>query len=139
MIIKQLMHKELVTCSPSETCHDAAKKMKDNNVGTILIVEEGMKLKGILTDRDIALNVVGDSKDPRTTVVSEIMRPNPVSINSEMDIESALSTMSKENVRRLPVTQEGRLIGILSSADVASELKEEFDQFISLEQAYAKS
>ncbi|OGW35674.1 MAG: hypothetical protein A2010_06680 [Nitrospirae bacterium GWD2_57_9] len=138
MIVKQLMQKELVTCNPSDSVHDAAAKMKDYGVGAVLIVDEGMNLRGILTDRDIALSVVGDSKDPRTAIVSDIMTPNPTSISSDIDIESALKTMSSENVRRLPVTQDGRVIGLLSTSDLATEIKEEFDQFLSLEQAFAK-
>lgn len=138
MFIKQLMQKQLVTCSPSSTVHDAAAKMKEYNVGSVLIVEEGQKLKGILTDRDIALNVVGDSKDPRSTIVSDIMTADPISINSDADVEFALKTMSQGNVRRLPVTQDGKVIGLLSSADLAVEIKEEFDQFIGLEEAFAK-
>lgn len=132
------MHKQLISCLPSDSVHDAAVKMKDYNVGAILVLDEGKGLKGILTDRDIALGVVGDSLDLKTARVSDVMTSNPVSISSDSDIETALSTMSRENVRRLPVTQDGQIVGLISTADLASELKEEFDQFISLEQAFAK-
>ncbi len=138
MIVKNLMQKNVVTCLPSTSVHDVAGLMKDNDVGSVLIVENGGMLKGIVTDRDIALNVAADSKDSRSTSISEVMTPNPNTINSDEDIESALKIMSKGNIRRLPVTQNGKLVGLLSSADLAVELKEEFDQFISLEEAIAK-
>ncbi len=132
------MQKNLVTCSPSESIHDAAAKMKEYNIGSILIVEDGSKLKGILTDRDIALNVAAESKDPQTTIVADIMKPDPISINLSADVNDALKTMSKANVRRLPVMEDGKVVGLLSSSDLAAEIKEEFDEFISLEEAYAK-
>ncbi len=138
MIVKNLMQKNVVTCSPSTNVHDVAGLMKDNNVGSVLIVEDGGMLKGIVTDRDIALNVAADSKDSRSTAISEVMTPNPNTISSDEDIESALKIMSKGNIRRLPVTQNEKLVGLLSSADLAVELKKEFDQFISLEEAIAK-
>jgi CBS domain-containing protein len=138
MIVRQLMHKELVTVSPSATIHDVASKMKEFNVGSVLIVEEGWKLKGILTDRDITLTVAADSKDPRTTYAYDVMTADPITINSDADADSALRIMNKANIRRLPVMENGKLVGLLSSADLAAEIKEEFTQFIGLEEAFAK-
>lgn len=138
MIVKQLMQKDVITCSPSETIHQAAVKMKKYDIGSVLIVEDGSKLKGILTDRDIALNIGADSKNPETTAVSAIMTQNPVSINFNADVDDALKAMNKANVRRLPVVEDGNLVGLLSSADLAVEIKEELDQFIGLEGALAK-
>lgn len=137
MTINKLMQKKLVTCLPSTSIHDIAAKMKDHQVGSILVVEDGGKLKGIVTDRDIALSV-GDARDLGTTYASDIMTSDPVTIGADADFESALKTMRKENIRRLPVVQNGQLVGLLSSADVATEIKEEFDQFIGLEEAFAK-
>ncbi len=138
MIVRQLMQKELITCQPSATVHDAAAKMKEHNVGSVLIVEDGWKLKGILTDRDITLTVAADSKDPRTTFVYDVMTPDPITVNAQADVDSALRIMNKANIRRLPVTEDGKLVGLLSSADLAAEIKEEFSQFIGLEEAFAK-
>ena len=138
MMVKQLMQKDAITCSPSETIHQAAVKMKQYDIGSVLIVEDGSKLKGILTDRDIALKLGAESKDPETTFVSDIMTPNPVSINLNADVDEALKAMNTANVRRLPVMEDGNLVGLLSSADVATEIKEELDQFIGLEGSLAK-
>jgi CBS domain-containing protein len=112
--------------------------MKEFNVGSVLIVEEGWKLKGILTDRDIALTVAADSKDPQRTYVYDVMTADPITINSDADVDSALRIMNKANIRRLPVTENGKLVGLLSTADLATEIKDEFTQFIGLEEAFAK-
>jgi CBS domain-containing protein len=112
--------------------------MKEHDVGSVLIVDEGWRLKGILTDRDIALAVAADSKDPRITCVCDIMTPDPVTINIDADLDSAMRIMHKARIKRLPVTENGKLAGFISSDDVAAAFKEEFDQFIGLEMAYAK-
>ena len=138
MKVRQLMHTELVTILPNATLHDAALKMKEKKVGSILIVEDTEKLKGIVTDRDITLAVAADFKDPKTTFASDIMSKEPVTIQSDADVDYALRIMSESNVRRLPVCESEKLIGILSSADVATEIREELNQFIGLEEAFAK-
>ncbi len=138
MTVRQKMQKELVTVLPSSSVHEAALKMKEHRVGSVLVVEEGWKLKGLLTDRDIAIAVAADSKDPKTTYACEIMTLDPITINADADIDSALRIMNRATIRRLPVTENGKLVGLLSSADVATEIREEFDQFVGLEEAFAK-
>lgn len=138
MLVKQLMQKELVTISPLATIHDAASKMKEQNVGSVLVVDEGWKLKGILTDRDIALYAAADSKDPRSVHAYDIMTPDPITVDADADVDSALRIMNRANVRRLPVTENGKLAGILSSADLAAEIKQEFSRFMGLEEVLAK-
>lgn len=137
MLIKNIMQKQVVSCPPSTSVHDVAGMMKDRNVGSVLI-SEGESLKGIVTDRDIALRLAADSMDPLTTPISRIMTPNPDTITADADIDSALQIMSKGSIRRLPVTQDGKLVGLLSSADLAVEIKQEVDQFLSLEESIAK-
>jgi CBS domain-containing protein len=132
------MRKELITILPFATIHDAASKMKEQNVGSVLVVDEGWKLKGILTDRDIALYVAADSKDPRSVHAYDIMTPDPITVDADADVDSALRIMNRANVRRLPVMENGKLAGILSSADLAAEIKQEFSQFMGLEEVLAK-
>lgn len=138
MKVNKLMNKELVTIPNSATIHDAAVRMKEMNVGSVLIVDEDGKLEGIVTDRDIALAVAASSKDPHKVCAYDIMTDEPITIQSDADLDFALRTMSTGNVRRLPVCEDGKLVGMLSSADVASEIREEIDQFISLEENIAK-
>lgn len=138
MLARQIMQKDLITVLPSSTLHDAAVKMKEYHVGSVLVVDEGWKLKGILTDRDIAMTVAADSRDPRSISVNDAMTADPRTINSDADVESALKIMNRAHVRRLPVTESGKLVGLLSSADLAAEMKDEFSQFIGLEEVFAK-
>lgn len=138
MMIRQLMQKELVTILPTSSVHDAAMKMKEHNIGSVLITDEGWKLKGILTDRDIAMAVAADSKDSKATCVCDIMTQDPITINADADFDSAMRIMHKAKIRRLPVTENGKLVGLVSSDDVAAAFKEEFDEFIGLEMTYAR-
>ncbi len=137
-MVRQLMQKELVTILPASSVHDAAMKMKEHNIGSVLITDEGWKLKGILTDRDIAMAVAADSKDPKATCVCDIMSQDPITINADAGFDSAMRIMHKAKIRRLPVTENGKLVGLVSSDDVAAAFKEEFDEFIGLEMAYAR-
>ncbi|MCX7794711.1 MAG: CBS domain-containing protein [Thermodesulfovibrionales bacterium] len=138
MIVRQIMKKDLVTVPLTASVHDAALRMKENNIGTVLVTDEKGKLKGILTDRDIALAVAGDARDPKFTCVCDIMTPDPITIDPDADLDSAIRIMQKARIRRIPVTENGKLIGFISADDVAAAFKEQFDLFMELESAYAK-
>lgn len=138
MKVHQIMQKQLVSVSNTATIHDATLKMKEERVGSVLIVDENNRLLGIVTDRDVALAVAAENKDPNNVCAYEIMTDEPITVASDADIEAALRMMSTGNVRRLPVCEKGKLVGMLSSADLASELKEEFDNYINLEGGFAK-
>ena len=97
----------------------AAKMMKEEDVGLAPIVEGG-KLIGMLTDRDIAIRVVAEGKDPEQLTVREVASTQVVTIDPQQDLEEALRIMAKHQVRRLPVVEEdGRLVGVVAQADVA--------------------
>jgi CBS domain-containing protein len=97
----------------------AAKMLKDENVGVAPIVE-GDQLVGVLTDRDIAIKVVAEGKDPKTTTVRDVASTNVVTVDPQQDLDEALRLMAKHQVRRLPVVEEdGKVVGILAQADVA--------------------
>jgi CBS domain-containing protein len=99
----------------------AAKMMRDENVGIAPIVE-GDQLVGVLTDRDIAIKVVAEGKDPKTVRVLEIASTNLVTVDPAQDLDEALRLMAQHQVRRLPVVEEdGKLVGVLAQADVARE------------------
>jgi CBS domain-containing protein len=78
-------------------------------------------LLGTVTDRDIALRVVAEGKDPQATPVEEIASTDVVTVGPDDDLDAALEMMAKHQVRRLPVVEDGRLIGIIAQADVARE------------------
>lgn len=134
MILKDIMRKDVVTASPESSVKDIARKMKDKNVGCVLITEGG-SLRGILTDRDIACIAVAEGKDPNTTKASEIMHKNPVHTSSSIDILEASRIMVEKRIRRLPIQSNGRLEGIVTISDLAPVLKKEVDNFFSVEAA----
>ena len=101
----------------------AAKMMKQEDVGLAPIVE-GDRLVGTLTDRDIVLRVVAEGKDPQTVTAREVASTDLVTIDPQQDLDEALRLMASNQVRRLPVVEEGRLVGVLAQADVAREAKE---------------
>ncbi|AFM42072.1 putative signal-transduction protein containing cAMP-binding and CBS domains [Desulfosporosinus acidiphilus SJ4] len=99
---------------------DAARLMKKDDVGSIPICDNG-KVVGMITDRDIVLNVVAAGKDYNTTLVQEIMSKNIVSVSSNQDVHEAADLMSQYQIRRLPVVDQGKLVGILAIGDLAIE------------------
>ncbi|TML64298.1 MAG: CBS domain-containing protein [Actinobacteria bacterium] len=97
----------------------AAKMMRDEDVGIAPIVE-GDRLVGVLTDRDIAVRVVAESRDPEQVKAAEVASRDVVTLDPEQDLDEALRLMARHQVRRLPVVEEdGRLVGVVAQADVA--------------------
>jgi CBS domain-containing protein len=112
---------------PRESVFEAARRMRERRVGTLVIVDDVGKPIGLVTDRDIALRVVAVGGDPRAMSVGEVMTENPKTVSESAPIESALSLMRSGSFRRLPVVnQDGKLVGILSLDDVLGLLAEEF-------------
>jgi len=111
------------TCvSASETVLDAAKKMAAESVGAVPICGEDGKLKGMLTDRDIVVKVLAEGKDPRALHASELAQGEAVTIGADDDAEEIMRTMANHKVRRLPVIDGHKLVGIVAQADVARAL-----------------
>ena len=99
----------------------AAKMMRDEDVGIAPIVE-GQRLVGVLTDRDIAVRVVAEGRDPEQVKVTEVASRDLVTLDPQQDLDEALRLMARHQVRRLPVVEEdGRLAGVIAQADVAKE------------------
>jgi CBS domain-containing protein len=109
----------------NETLTDAARKMRDLDVGALPVCGEDNRLKGMVSDRDIVVRCIADGGDPRQVKASELARGKPVTIGADDSIEEALSTMSQHQVRRLPVIDGHDLVGIVSQADVARALPED--------------
>ncbi len=99
---------------------EAAKKMKEADAGMIPVMTNG-NLLGTVTDRDIVLRIVAEGKDPQSTPVGEIASADVVTVAPDEDLDAALEKMAKHQVRRLPVVENGRLIGVVAQADVARE------------------
>jgi CBS domain-containing protein len=117
--IRELMTKNPCAIDADKPVTYAAKMMRDEDVGLAPIVE-GQKLVGTLTDRDIAIRVVAEGKDPQTVTVREAATTNLVTLDPQQDLDEALRLMAKHQVRRLPVVEEdGSLAGVVAQADIA--------------------
>jgi CBS domain-containing protein len=117
--IRQLMTVKPRTVKTGDSIVDAAKLMKGEDSGIAPIVD-GDRLVGVLTDRDIAIRVVAEGRDPQSTKVEEIASQNLVTVDPQQDLDEALRLMAQHQVRRLPVVEEdGKLVGIVAQADVA--------------------
>jgi len=117
--IREVMTSNPCTIDADKDIAYAAKMLRDEDVGVAPIVE-GDQLIGVLTDRDIAIKVVAEGKDPQTTKVREIASKDIVTIDPQQDLDEALRLMAQHQVRRLPVVEEdGKVVGIIAQADVA--------------------
>jgi CBS domain-containing protein len=104
---------------------EAAQLMKDEDVGSLPVVEDGARLVGIVTDRDVAVRVVGGGLDPDTAVVGDVASTDVLALTPDHDLDEALKLMAREQVRRVPiVVRENELVGMLAQADVARSEKE---------------
>ena len=109
----------------NDTVQRAAEMMRELNVGALPICGEDDRLKGMLTDRDIAVRVIAEGRDPAQTRAGELAQGKPVTIGADDSVSLALQTMAEHKVRRLPVIDGHELIGVVSQADLATNTDEE--------------
>ncbi|CAN5819477.1 CBS domain-containing protein [soil metagenome] len=115
--------RDAMTTSPTAIASDksvveAARTMTTENVGSLPVVEE-QKLVGMITDRDLVTNVLAKDLDPNTVPVADVATHDPVSVSPDESLDTALERMAEKQVRRLPVVEDGRLVGILAQADIS--------------------
>lgn len=122
MKVSERMTKNPITVNSSATAKDVAEKMKEENVGTILVTDKG-RLKGIVIDRQIITKIVAAGKDPAKVRVSEFMTESPVTVSPDMDIEEASRIIGEKGYRRIPVVENGKPVGIISVADIVEHAK----------------
>lgn len=118
IIVKEAMKTNLVMVSPSTTIIESAKIMKKNKIGNVIIVEKNQPI-GILTESDILKKVVAEGKDVNKVKVKDVMTTPIVVIDPYVNLEVAMETMGKCNVRRLPVIEDNKLIGIITQKDIS--------------------
>ena len=122
---REIMSAGVECVGENETVVDAARKMARLDVGALPICGEDDRLKGMLTDRDIVLKVLAQGKDPNTCTAGELAEGKPVTIGADDDAEELVRTMSRHQVKRVPVIDGHRLVGMVSEADVAGEVRPE--------------
>lgn len=116
MNVRELMSEELFCVTPETAIDDAARLMRDKSVGALPVCAEG-RLVGIVTDRDLVIRHLAEEARPGT--VRRVMTPDPVTIGVDDPLERAEALMAQHRVRRLPVLDAGRLVGVLCQADIA--------------------
>lgn len=120
MQVKDIMTDKVITVSQEETAAVAARLLSRHNIGALPVCSAEGKLRGLVTDRDIVLRCVAADEDPHTTKISEIMSRRIISVKPEDLAQTATELMAKEQIRRLPVEQDGRVVGMVSLGDMAT-------------------
>ena len=119
MKLCDIMSGKVVTIGMDEPVSAAARLLKSNNIGAVPVTGEDGRLRGMLTDRDIVLRCVAADADPKTTPVREIMSRGIITAQPFDDVEKAVRLMSEDQVRRLPILDDGRIVGIVALSDMA--------------------
>jgi len=128
-IISSLMKTEMITARPDDLVADVARSMSQNQVGAVLVVEGGV-MKGILSERDVVSRVVAEGKDPTTTRVSAVATAEVVAVDVDTHIRKCAEMQFVMGVRHLPVTENGKPVGILSSRDFLAYVAEGLERVI---------
>ena len=122
--IRDVMTQSPTTCEPSTTVVEAAKVMAKEDVGPIPVVEDG-RLVGLVTDRDLVIRVIAEGRDPNSTTIGDIATGDLATVSPDQSLDEALRIMAQKQVRRIPVVENDRIVGIVAQADVARAADEE--------------
>ena len=122
--VKQLLDikgRNILSISPNDSVYAAVERMSENNVGALLVLENG-KLVGILSERDYARKVILKGKSSKNTLIREIMTPDVLCVSPETTVDECLALLTESHVRHLPVTDGGKLMGIVSIGDLVKQI-----------------
>lgn len=122
MKVREVMSSNPVCCVPNDTAEKVAKTLREHNIGSIPVVldQQGRKLIGMITDRDLCCSVVAGGLDPKRTAIAKFVTPSPVSCRDGENVDHCARAMQEHQVRRIPVVDgDGGVIGIVSVADLA--------------------
>jgi signal-transduction protein with cAMP-binding, CBS, and nucleotidyltransferase domain len=132
MAVSQMMTEDITSLPENASIMDAAKFMTDMNVGSVIVVD-GSKPMGILTDRDIMIKVMVEGKDPNSTTIRDIMVSPVATVSEDKDILDVTHMMSEKKVRRCPVVNsEGTLVGMIAFDDILISLGQEMQDIASV-------
>lgn len=118
MLARDVMKTEVVTVSPSAPITEAALSMREEDIGALVVVDDEGRPQGIITDRDIVVSVVANSKNPLEILVEEVMTKKLIVVQEDASIFEILKILAKNNIRRVPVMRRGKLVGIVSVDDL---------------------
>lgn len=119
------MHAGAECIGESQSLQHAARQMRDLGVGALPICSTDERLLGIITDRDIVVKCIANGLDPGSVTADQLAQAKPVSINSSADVDEVLQLMQHHQIRRLPVIDNQRVVGMISEADLARNLPEQ--------------
>jgi CBS domain-containing protein len=118
--VRDVMTANPACVSPSQSLAEAARILRDEDVGSLPVCEDD-RVIGIVTDRDIVIRAVADGSDPRMQSVGDVASRDVRTVDPDTSLDEALKLMASSQVRRLPVVEDGRLVGVLAQADIAEE------------------
>jgi CBS domain-containing protein len=118
--LKDAMSTNPVTVPATATVVDAATRMRDDDIGDVIVME-GNQVAGIVTDRDVVVRAVADERDLRTTTVREICSTDLVTLSPDDDVKRAIELMREKAIRRIPIVEGGKAVGVVSIGDLAIE------------------
>ncbi|MFE7896878.1 CBS domain-containing protein [Streptomyces sp. NPDC057424] len=122
---REIMHAGAVCVQEDESLEDAARRMSELDVGALPVCGPDDRLHGIITDRDIVVKCLAKGKDPRTMNAGLLAQGKPITVDAGADTDEVLRAMEEHRIRRLPVIDDHRLVGMISEADLARRLPEE--------------
>jgi len=116
MLVRDIMRKEVMTAKPDATVKEAAAAMSRLHIGSLVVVAEE-KIVGIVTERNV-LTAIASGKDPELTTVEEVMAKNVITIKPDEKIDTAVALMAEHKIKKLPVVDGGKLVGIITASDI---------------------
>jgi CBS domain-containing protein len=119
--VRDVMTADPACVTASDTADRAAQLMRDHDVGSIVVTDDSGAVHGIVTDRDVVVRAVADGKNPSECKVSEVCSSDPAVLSADDSVEGAVQRMREQNIRRLPVVEDGKPVGIVSLGDLAIE------------------
>ncbi len=120
MIVRDIMSENVVWVTPNTPLVEVAKLMQQEDIGSVPVYEQN-KLQGIITDRDMVLRAIASGKNPISLQASHIMSPNVVTVSPDTEVHEASDIMAGKQIRRLPVIENNKLVGIVTLGDLAVE------------------
>ncbi len=120
MKVRDVMTTNVATVAPEKTVSDTARVMQAHNVGAVPVCQQNGIVVGIVTDRDIVVRCIANNGDPKTTQVKDVMTQEVITASPDLDTEEAARTMAQYKIRRLPVVENGTLVGVISIGDLAT-------------------
>jgi len=117
LLVKDVMVTDVVTVEPDVDVRRAVRAMNDFEIGCLVVVEAG-RVVGILTERDVLKRVVDEGRKPEETSVREVMSKPPITISPDADLETAIELMFKHKIKKLPVVENGKLVGLITFTDL---------------------